>query len=163
ENHKAYVIARTTGSSRNYFFREFRDAAWKPWTHVKIDCEDMPVVPIVWNGRLFLFWLKAIKQPPQAGFSLPVPDDTTMLGTLQVKALRDNIASSNASALSKTMNVQVTLAWSEYYNGKWQTVNTTNANTPSIMVTNIAMGQFDTDRNRWMLINASRALNVADG
>ena len=35
--------------------------AWSPWAEVQIDCEDMPVTPIVWNGRLLLFWLKVHK------------------------------------------------------------------------------------------------------
>ena len=27
-----------------------------------IECKDPPITPIVWNGRLFLFWLKTTKQ-----------------------------------------------------------------------------------------------------
>ncbi len=57
-----YVVARTAGAHRKYYFRQLQDGAWTPWTEVKIDCEDMPVTPIVWNGRLFLFWLKIVKQ-----------------------------------------------------------------------------------------------------
>ena len=32
-----------------------------------IECENLPITPIVWNGRLFPFWLKTTKQSqPQA-------------------------------------------------------------------------------------------------
>ena len=58
----SYVVARTAGAHRKYYFRELTSGSWTPWTEVKIDCEDMPITPIVWNGRLFLFWLKMIKQ-----------------------------------------------------------------------------------------------------
>ena len=61
-NETSYVVARTAGAHRKYYFRQFQDGGWTPWTQVMIDCEGMPVTPIVWNGRLFLFWLKAVKQ-----------------------------------------------------------------------------------------------------
>ena len=69
-NETNYVVARTAGAHRKYYFRQFQDGGWTPWTQVMIDCEDMPVTPIVWNGRLFLFWLKAVKQ----GTGNPGPD-----------------------------------------------------------------------------------------
>ena len=51
-------MARTAGAHRKYYFRELTSGSWTPWSQVQIDCEDMPITPIVWNGRLFLFWLK---------------------------------------------------------------------------------------------------------
>ena len=60
------MVARTAGAHRKYYFRELTAGSWTPWTEVKIDCEDMPITPIVWNGRLFLFWLKVVKQDPAA-------------------------------------------------------------------------------------------------
>ncbi len=45
---------------------ELTSGCWTPWTEVQIDCEDMPITPIVWNGRLFLFWLKVVKQASRA-------------------------------------------------------------------------------------------------
>ena len=54
----AYVVARTAGAHRKHYFRELQSGSWTPWQEVKIDCEDMPLTPIVWNGRLFLFWLR---------------------------------------------------------------------------------------------------------
>src|SRR5579871_534963 len=69
----SYVIARTAGAHRKYYFRQLQGGSWTPWSEVKIDCEDMPLTPIVWNGRLFLFWLKVMKQasaqPPVGDFT----------------------------------------------------------------------------------------------
>ena len=63
----SYVVARTAGANRKYYFRQMTSGSWTPWSQATIDCEDMPVTPVVWNGRLFLFWLKAVKQaqPPR--------------------------------------------------------------------------------------------------
>src|ERR1019366_259730 len=57
----SYVVARTAGAHRKHYFRQLQYGNWTPWTEIKIDCEDMPVTPIVWNGRLMLFWLKVTK------------------------------------------------------------------------------------------------------
>ena len=51
---------------RKYYFRRLQGGAWTPWEEVKIDCEDMPVTPVVWNGRLLLFWLRILKQAAAA-------------------------------------------------------------------------------------------------
>ena len=65
-NEITYVVARSFGANRKYYFRQLQDAAWSPWTEVPIECEDMPLTPIVWNGRLFLFWLKILKDSSSA-------------------------------------------------------------------------------------------------
>ena len=53
-------------SHRKYYFRQLSNLSWSPWTEMKIDADDLPVTPIVWNGRLLVFWLKVIKQSPPA-------------------------------------------------------------------------------------------------
>ena len=160
EKDTAYVIARTAGSSRKYFFRQFRNSRWTPWTQAKIDCDDMPVVPVVWNGRLFLYWLKALKQAPQAGLSLPVTAPGTSLGMLQMSDLKGSIDDAAKNAVNKTLDVQASLSWSEYFNGKWQPLKSSNVNTPTILVQSIPMNEFDTDRSRWALVVAPNERNV---
>ena len=58
----SYVVARTAGAHRKHYFRQLPGGSWTPWTEVTIECEDLPVTPVVWNGRLLLFWLKVLKQ-----------------------------------------------------------------------------------------------------
>jgi len=54
----AHVIARNGGAHRKYWYRRFEDNAWTPWEETKLNIEDVPVVPYVWNGRLLVFWLQ---------------------------------------------------------------------------------------------------------
>src|SRR5262249_24415258 len=48
-NEATYVVARTSVTPRKYYFRQLRNGSWTPWTQVKIDCEDMPITPVVWK------------------------------------------------------------------------------------------------------------------
>ena len=70
DNQIVHVVARTAGANRKYFYRrregkpDVGSGTWTPWELVKPDIEDNPVIPVVWKGRLFLFWLKILKQPP---------------------------------------------------------------------------------------------------
>ena len=58
----SYVVARTTGAQRKYYFRRCEFNTWKPWQQIKLDIEDVPIIPFVWKHRLFLFWLKIVQQ-----------------------------------------------------------------------------------------------------
>jgi hypothetical protein len=144
-NEIAYVVARSAGAHRKYYFRTLKDGRWAPWDEVKIDCEDMPITPIVWDGRLFLFWLKVLKQgptQPQAPF--------LGSGTLS-NADCSELQSSATTALQPEKNrliVGAALCWSEFYNGKWQATKTSDINRPTTIGPFDAIGSksFDPDR-----------------
>ena len=132
----AYVVARTAGAHRKYYFRELQYDAWSPWTEVNIDCEDMPLTPVVWNGRLFLFWLKLLKQSPSqatsSGQSPTGPISGLDYGEVQT------VAQGNIQAQRK-IAVQAMLCWSEFYNGVWQPTKTSEISRPT------TVGTFDVD------------------
>jgi hypothetical protein len=135
----AYVVARTAGAHRKYYFRELQYGAWSPWTQVNIDCEDMPLTPVVWNGRLFLFWLKVLKNnPAQApSFGSVSSPETTAIGSITLSELQSGVQA-NLQA-QQQVAVQAVLCWSEYYNGKWQPTKTSEISRPT------GLGTFDTD------------------
>jgi hypothetical protein len=141
----SYVIARTAGAHRKHYFRQFQGGSWTPWTEVKIDCEDMPLTPIVWNGRLFLFWLKVLKQgTPQAVNLPPVNINSLDLSQLQLGA--------QASATqNQFLTFQAVLCWSEFYNGKWQPAKTSDINRPTTLVWSDP-AHFDPVRNLWRIV-----------
>jgi hypothetical protein len=60
-----HVFGRTTGASRKYYYRRFEYGYWTPWEKVDLDIEDNPILPVVWNDRLFLFWLNIIGKGPE--------------------------------------------------------------------------------------------------
>ena len=129
-NETTYVVARTAGAHRKYYFRQFQDGGWTPWTQVMIDCEGMPVTPIVWNGRLFLFWLKAVKQGQAAPAQITAASGTT-LGGLAVTDLNSSVTTATGNAAAGSVLAQAVLCWTEYYNGKWQPTKTSDVNLPT--------------------------------
>jgi len=120
----AHVVARTAGANRKYFYRRY-EGLWTPWEQIKLDIEDNPVIPVVWKDRLFLFWLKILKQAP---LDPPEPPPAGELGKME--------ASTIIPKEVPKVTVQAVLCWSEYYNGKWQPTKTSDVNLPT------ELGQF---------------------
>jgi peptidoglycan hydrolase-like protein with peptidoglycan-binding domain len=149
-NDVVYVVARTAGLHRKHYFRQLINDSWTPWTEMKIDAEDLPVTPIVWNGRLLVFWLKIMKQTPISASDLPAPSaDKTPLGTQTVGNLQ---STAQASAPAQTqVTVSAALCWSEYYNGKWQGTKSSDVHRPTGLGTFDAVGANAFDDYRDML------------
>jgi len=122
----AHVVARTPGAHRKYFYRRREIGLWTPWEQIKLDIEDNPIVPVVWKNRLFLFWLKILKQAPLIKPKVP-PGPT----------LADCAPADIISADLPQVTVQAMLCWSEFYNGKWQQAKTSDVNLPT------KLGSFD--------------------
>jgi hypothetical protein len=117
-NEISYVVGRTTGTGAKYYFRQFANGSWSPWVQMPIDPEDLPVTPIVWNGRLFVFWLKMARQTPVSTSSMQTDPDTTSLAAQTIGAMQ-GAAQSSASQQTQ-VTVTASLCWSEFYNNKWQ-------------------------------------------
>ncbi|HEX7956203.1 MAG TPA: neuraminidase-like domain-containing protein, partial [Pyrinomonadaceae bacterium] len=123
-----HVIARTAGGHRRYYYRRREFGLWTPWEHVKLDIEDNPVAPVVWRGRLLLFWLRVMQQgvvDKAAQGPSAKPGNTTPGSTLGELA-----ADAKDSAKTK-MAAQAVLCWSEFYNGKWQPAHTSEVERPA--------------------------------
>ena len=160
----AYVIARTAGAHRKHFFRQLAAGSWSAWDEVKIECEDMPLTPIVWNvadgsggtnQRLFLFWLKIIKQQPSASTA------GTAIGTMPKSTKISNWDDSNVGAYTSStsgfagqITISGVLCWSEFTNGKWQSTKTSDINRPVPISWPAAAGEnsFEQNRNRFRLV-----------
>jgi hypothetical protein len=159
----SYVLSRTAGAHRKYYFRELQSGSWTPWTEVKIDCEDMPITPIVWNKRLFLFWLKIVKQSSVSPTELPPPDQIAASKQLTQAYVSDLAAAgpSTSGAVSQ-VTVQAVLCWSEYYNGKWQPTKTSDPNRPTTIGNFPTSGDhsFDIDRNLVRIVPGQAAISL---
>ncbi|MTD55247.1 neuraminidase-like domain-containing protein [Amycolatopsis pithecellobii] len=119
----AHVVARTPGAQRRYYYRRREFGTWSPWERIDLDIEDNPIKPVVWRGRLLLFWLRIINDgvPPH-----PAPGvETTELTRLTLQQLR------GGEAGEVKVNPQAVLCWSEYYNGRWQPPKTSNVRAPT--------------------------------
>ena len=164
-NEISYVVARTAGAHRKYYFRKLENGSWTPWTEVKIDCEDMPLTPIVWNGRLFLFWLKILKQtspqspPANTTLGYSATSSNTPASSLSLDNLQSFAQAGVQAQLQNSITVNAVLCWSEFYNGKWQPTKTSDINRPTSLGTFPATGDqsFDVDRNLVRIVPAQMA------
>jgi hypothetical protein len=120
----------------------------------------MPLTPIVWKDRLFVFWLKIIKQnsasPTTSGLSLDPSSNVKSSNNINDMSL-DNLQSFGSSA-SQTQSqngvmIQAALCWSEYYNGKWQPTKTSDINRP-VTIGLFSTGSFEAERNRIRIVPA---------
>lgn len=133
----AHVVARTAGANRKYFYRRRECGYWTPWEQIKLDIEDNPVVPVVWKDRLFLFWLRILKEGPMTGEKPFTGADTSLasLNTSQIKTDKTKVT------------VKAVLCWSEYYNCKWQPTKTSDVNRATNLGDFDPAGQFAFDRS----------------
>jgi hypothetical protein len=114
-----HVIARTAGAHRKYYYRRYEYGYWTPWEQIKLDIEDNPVAPVVWNGRLLLFWLRILKQAP--------PD---LRNPFNRAALLTSLTTNDINFDPPKSAAQAVLCWSERYNDKWQPTKTSDVDHP---------------------------------
>jgi GH18 family chitinase len=146
----AHVIARTSGARRKYYYRRLEGASWTPWEDTKLDIEDVPVAPYVWNDRLLLFWIKIVKQTPTDPSTLPPPSSDPNPLTKQTIGGLQSAGQAGASTQTQ-VTVQAVLCWSEYYNGKWQGTKTSDPNRPTTITTCPPSGPNAFDRSQLKL------------
>ena len=144
----------SAGTHRKHYFRQLRDESWTPWAEATIDCEDMPITPILWTGRLFLFWLKVLKRNPPQIMSMPTGGN---LGNADLSQLQANVQT--AVSQNQTVQVQGVLYWSEFYNGKWQPTKSSDVNRPTSLAVSEATA-FDANRNLWRIDPAIRLTGI---
>jgi hypothetical protein len=110
-----HVVARTAGANRSYYYRFHDGASWAPWQEIPLKIEDTPVGLVVWKDRLLLFWLQVTQVPNASGLdSLAKIDPAITVGQIPMGKLTAALGGTTPS-----LNVQVSVCWSEYYNSKW--------------------------------------------
>lgn len=163
EDDIAHVVARTPGANRKYFYRRREYGYWTPWEQIKLDIEDNPVIPVVWKNRLFLFWLRIIKQAPMDPNNMTASSGTmasktasvgflTIGGTIEKNLAETNLrevkeSTKNDAKENTKITVQAVLCWSEYYNNKWQSTKTSDINRPAYVGKFAMAGENTFDRS----------------
>jgi Tc toxin complex TcA C-terminal TcB-binding domain/Neuraminidase-like domain/Salmonella virulence plasmid 28.1kDa A protein len=104
-----HIFARTLSEPHAYFYRQFRSldpddranslGIWTSWQAISLDIEGDHLIPVVWQGRLFLFWAifsKEAVEPSPAELKQGQTDPAPPRKLWRFK-----------------------LAWSEYKSGTW--------------------------------------------
>jgi len=148
-----HVIARTAGAHRKYYYRRYGGGSWTAWEQVKLDIEDNPVMPVVWQGRLLLFWVRMLKEAPIDPAAMPSsPATAGSISSLTIADIRNE--SKSGAILSTKVTVKAVLCWSEYYNGKWQPAKTSDIERPVNIGIFPPTGTLAFDRSRFTLGSA---------
>ncbi len=121
-----HVIGRTAGAKRSYYHRTRAYGSWSAWEKIPLDIEDNPVMPLVWNNRLFLFWIKMM------------PENTAQ-GTPNAGSgpLAEVEASSLMDVDEPTFDVKVMLNWTERVDGVWQPPRSSDPDEPLLLRENV--------------------------
>jgi peptidoglycan hydrolase-like protein with peptidoglycan-binding domain len=78
-----HVVGRTRSHPAIYYYRRFdlNYGEWTAWEKIDVDIKSDQVTPVVYNRRLYLFWLNIIEKPQKVKKQPPVkataPDKTT--------------------------------------------------------------------------------------
>jgi hypothetical protein len=134
-----HVIARTTGASRTYYYRRQEGGfVWTPWEKIDLNIEDTPILPVVWQGRLFLFWVSVLQEASSQKSGTEESED--------LKAVDATLSDLNNSVGEAKTKVKVILYWSEYYQSKWHPPHTSDINNP-LIIGDFLPGEF---RQQWL-------------
>lgn len=134
-----HVFARTDSSPQRYYYRNREDNEWSDWQKIDVDIKSDHVSPVMWNNKLYIFWLTF--QKTQAARN----EGTTTTATVGngKPSMRGNSDQKKAEEFNnnKWTNVlttanggnlypdagdeqytvwKVTLNWTQLQNGKWQ-------------------------------------------
>jgi hypothetical protein len=95
-----HVFARTWAAPHAYYYRQFVNGVrWTAWERVDLDVQGEHLMPVIWKGRLFLFWPMFVQTADQKPITMP---------------------GGGQQLADATKRWQVQFAWSERKNGKWQ-------------------------------------------
>jgi Tc toxin complex TcA C-terminal TcB-binding domain/Neuraminidase-like domain/Salmonella virulence plasmid 28.1kDa A protein len=104
ETNIVHVFGRTHNIPHQYFYRKQENNVWTAWEKVEVDIEGDHILPVVWNGRLMLFWgMFTEKQVQKSGKT----------------SIKGNIGNMAVTTDEPQTYFEMKLAWSEFKNGKW--------------------------------------------
>ncbi len=119
-----HVVARTYSDPHEYFYRRLVDNEWTPWERIEMEIKSDHLVPFVFQGKLFLYWLTFREKSVVANPS----NVNNMLSSSAINLTywyfndqqRMNIDASTDTNPVHSRQIEVTLNWSEYKDGHWR-------------------------------------------
>ena len=138
-----HVIGRTYTEPHKFFYRRYVNQAWTPWEPVTAEVEGDHLAPVVWRGRLYLFWVSFMEKAEQPIVQNNKDAKVDESGDLTKKSLSQ--ISNQLIDLSKNRTVEVYLHWSEYLQGEWSTHESSGFRVPTPIFVNSVK---DFDKNK---------------
>jgi len=110
-----HVIGRTYSQPHKYFYRRYKHQMWTPWEPVSAEIESDHISPVIWRGRLYLFWVTFMDKMDEN----VQPGSKTKDKKVTDASLQDLV--SDLSEAGKKKQIDMQLHWSEYLQGGWST------------------------------------------
>lgn len=127
---RVHVFGRTASQPHRYYYRFLENNEWSAWEKINVDIKSDHITPVVWNGRLYLFWLTfKKKQPTEEELELMRGSNKNSFVSFLSSILKREPNSYRIflGQLKTVMynTLEVTLNWAEYYasSHKWITNN----------------------------------------
>jgi len=103
-----HVFGRTSNIPHQYVYRTQYKNIWSAWEKVELDIEGDHILPVVWNGRLMLFWAQFTEK-----------QDTANTGKTTITNPGETDGNLTMTTPAPKIFFEMKLAWSEYKNGRW--------------------------------------------
>jgi hypothetical protein len=112
-----HIFARTHAAPHRYYYRKKENNEWTPWEKVNVDIKSEHVTPVIWNKRLYLFWItfQKKKTPAVQRKITPYPYWANLIAN-------KNQASGNPMDVTEEDREtawEIKMNWSQYKDGKW--------------------------------------------
>ena len=121
-----HVFARTASEPHQYFYRRLTNNQWTGWETIEMDIKSDHVCPIVYNNKLKIYWLtfaekQVIANPNTVNTLL---QNGGMNNHYNTQWFYDDLnkpttTTTTASGSVYVTQLQVTLNWTEYKDGRW--------------------------------------------
>ncbi|RYZ39489.1 MAG: hypothetical protein EOP49_30195, partial [Sphingobacteriales bacterium] len=140
-----HVFARTQAQPHRYFYRKLEDDQWSPWEKVGVSIKGDHIVPVVWNRKVYLFWLEFTQKSTKRWYN---SNDQLWVKTVADKhtGMLTIVNDSNEDDNKATWDAR--LSWSQYKDGKWLASevcdDVMNLNPSRIKLTNKEKASYDT-------------------
>ncbi len=126
-----HVFSRTDVYPQRYYYRKLEDNEWSAWERINVDIKSDHVAPVMWNNRLYLFWLTFQKRNLSEEEVEKRRKDNVFDGRNGAYVWGEMLTQRGAAAGSVTNIVSddknnrfnqwdITLNWSSYLDNKWQ-------------------------------------------
>lgn len=126
-----HVFSRTDVYPQRYYYRRLEDNEWSAWERINVDIKSDHVAPVMWNNRLYLFWLTFQKKTISDEEVQKRRKDNVFDGRNgayvwgEMLTQRGAVNGSVTNILPDDKNERfnqwdVTLNWSSYLDNKWQ-------------------------------------------
>lgn len=113
-----HAFGRTDTNPQRYFYRKRQDNRWTAWERLPIDIKSDHVTPVIWNSKLYLFWLTF--QTKTASASPSTTPSVNGGAQLWVEAAVPYYNQASNPALdAEGLQLDITLNWSLCQHDKW--------------------------------------------